>query len=143
VIAYREGLICLSGANSGWIAKCLRAGDLDGAQRHAGMLAEAFDSCAYLALASRPDDAAIAAEMQGIARRLGMGLAAVHPIYCLTPAEETRLRFWPAIRLNCALKAVPAGRTPEWRQSTHPDLLAGADGVAARYTLSPSARRER
>jgi DNA polymerase III subunit alpha len=134
VIAHREGLICLSGGSNGWIAGHLRAGDLDGAQRHAGMLAEAFDSCAYLALGIHtPDDQAIAAETQGIARRLGMGLAAVHPIYCLTPAEESRLRVLAAIRLNCALTAVPSEELPNAGDPRIRSSWPGPMEIAVRY----------
>jgi DNA-directed DNA polymerase III PolC len=150
VIAHRDGLICLTGGRKGWVERFLRQGDLAAAQRHAGTLAEAFDSNAYLALELHsPDDMAIAAEIQGIARRLGMGLAALHPIYCLLPAEETRLRLLAAIRLNCALasvppEALPGGGDPDirtcWpdpmefaaRHATFPEALTGTLEIAAR-----------
>jgi hypothetical protein len=78
------------------------------------MLADGFDASAYLALEIHTaDDEPIAADLRAIARRLGIGLAGTHPIYCLAPGEESRLRLLAAIRLNCALSAVPAEELPD------------------------------
>jgi DNA polymerase-3 subunit alpha len=159
VVAHRDGLICLSGGSKGWVERSLRKGDLAAAQRHAGMLAQAFDSDAYLALELHsPEDRTTASEIQGIARRLGMGILAVQPIYCLEPSDEPRLRLLAAIRLNCALDAVPPEELPDggdprvrtsWpdpmemaaRYAAFPEALVGTQEVAARCGPPLPARR--
>jgi DNA polymerase-3 subunit alpha len=152
IVAHRSGLVCLSGGRMGHIERSLRDGDLTSAQRHAGRLAEAFDSDAYLALEIHSlSDEAVAAQVKDLARRMGIGLAAIQPIHCLTPEEESRLRLLAAIRLNCTLGAVPAEELPGggdprvrtcWpdpvefatRYSAFPEALAGTTEIADRCT---------
>jgi DNA-directed DNA polymerase III PolC len=138
--SHREGLICLSGGRKGWIERLLRQDDLDAAQRAAGMLAEVFDASAYLGLEIHaPEDEASAAEIQAIARRLGIGCAAVHPIYCLAPGEEARLRLLAAIRLNCALADVPAEELPDGGDRHLQTCWPDPAEMAARYAAYPEA----
>lgn len=101
VAAHREGLFCLSGGRAGWIDRFLLAGDLSAAQAFAGKLAGTFDESAALALEmDGPADAGRASELSALARRLGLPLVAVHPIYTLAPEEASRLRLLAAIRAN-------------------------------------------
>jgi DNA-directed DNA polymerase III PolC len=140
VVSHRKGLICLSGGRKGWVEQRLRQGDLDAAQRAAGMLAEVFDASAYLSVEIHtPEDEAIAADVQAIARRLGIGLAAAHPIHCLAPGEESRLRLLAAIRLNCALADVPAEELPDGGDKCIRTCWPDPTEMAARYTAYPEA----
>jgi DNA polymerase-3 subunit alpha len=150
VVAHRQGLVCLSGGRRGWVERFLRQGDLDAAQRYAGVLADAFGSDAYLTLEIHTrEDVPIGAKVKAIARRLGIGLVAAHPIYCMAPGDESRLRLLAAIRLNCALAHVPAEELPDggdarirtsWpdplemagRYAAYPEALAGTLEIAAR-----------
>jgi DNA polymerase-3 subunit alpha len=152
IVAHRSGLICLSGGRMGPIEQSLREGNLASAQRHAGRLAEAFDSDAYLALEIHSlSDESVSAQVKDLAARMGIGLAAIQPIYCLSPEEESRLQLLAAIRLNCTLEAVPAEELPGsgdprvrtcWpdpagfamRYSAFPEALAGTIEIASRCT---------
>jgi DNA-directed DNA polymerase III PolC len=101
VAAHREGVFCLSGGRAGWIDRFLAAGDLSAAQAFAGKLAGTFDDSAALALEmDGASDAPRASELSALARRLGLPLVAVHPIYTLAPEQAPRLRLLAAIRAN-------------------------------------------
>ncbi len=102
------GLICLSGGRRGWIERYLRGGDYAAAQAYAGRLAGLFDQDAYLTLELHAaEDETIAAQVVGLARRLGIGVAAVQPVYCLAAEDASRLRLLAAIRQNVPLAATP------------------------------------
>ena len=102
--AHREGLICLSGGRGGWIERYLRAGDYAAAQLYAGRLAAIFEENAALALELHdPEDERIATEVAALARRLGLPVVAVQPVYCLTPSDAPKLRLLAAIRANALL----------------------------------------
>ena len=107
IAAHRAGLICLSGGRMGWVDRFLRAGEPSSALAFAGRLAGTFDEDAYLTLElHQGDDAAHAAEIAAMARRLGMPLVAVQPVYCLSEEEAPLLRLLAAIRLNRPLDVV-------------------------------------
>jgi DNA polymerase III subunit alpha len=108
IAAHRAGLICLSGGRQGWVDRFLEAGEPGAAHAFAARLAGTFDEDACLALEmDGPQDAARAAELAGLARRLGMPLVAVRPVYCLAPDDAPRLRLLAAIRANRPLDAAP------------------------------------
>ncbi len=135
VATHREGLICLSGGRDGWVDRFLAAGETGAAQAFAARLAGTFDEDACLALElDGVQDAPRAAELASLARRLGMPLVAVRPIYCLSPEEAPRLRLLAAIRANRPLDAVPESDEPlEGSDEAAPE--AGMwDGPAVRDT---------
>jgi DNA-directed DNA polymerase III PolC len=104
------------------------------------MLAQAFDSNAYLALEIHvPQDTSVASEIRGIAHRLGIGTVAVQPIYCLEPDDEPRLRLLAAIRLNCALDAVPAEELANGGKSRVRTSWPDPMELAGRYASLPEA----
>jgi DNA-directed DNA polymerase III PolC len=142
IVTHRAGLICLSGGRQGFIERALRAGDAAAAQRHAGKMAEAFDSNAYLALEIHgPSDQAVAAQARELARRMGIGVAAVQPIACLAPADEDRLRLLAAIRLNSPLNAVPPEELPGAGDPRVRSYWPDAAEFSARYAAFPEALR--
>ena len=107
IASHRAGLICLSGGRMGWVDRFLAAGEPSSALAFAGRLAGTFDEDAYLSLELHgPEDATRAAEIAAMARRLGMPLVAVQPVYCLSEEEAPRLRLLAAIRHNRPLCAV-------------------------------------
>ena len=140
--ANREGLICLSGGRRGWIERGLRAGNRAAAQVYAGRLAGIFDDNAGLALELHTAaDHTIAAEIVALARRLGLPVVAIQPIYCLQAADATRLRLLAAIRENRPLADVGADVVPShWlspgemaaRFATFPGALSQSGELAAR-----------
>ena len=196
---HREGLICLSGGQAGWVERYLRAGNLGAAQVYAARLAGIFgeDACIVLELgreaqgaghplARPPGDGGafsgermpeagpqgrapgglagqrqgsgpaealsreeVRREVVGLARRLGLPLAAVQPAYCLAEGDAERLRLLAAIRCNCRLADVPEEERPcdgrpegEWhwlgpremaaRYARYPEALAETGEIAAR-----------
>jgi DNA-directed DNA polymerase III PolC len=130
--ANREGLICLSGGRRGWIARALRAGNRAAAQVYAGRLAGLFDDNAGLALEIHTAaDHPIAGEVNALARRLGLPIVAVQPIYCLQPDDAPRLRLLAAIRENRPLAEITVAETPSHWLST--------DELAARFAAFPAA----
>jgi len=107
IAAERAGLICLSGGRMGWVDRYLAAGEPSLALAFAGRLAGTFDEDACLTLElHKPEDADRAAEIAAMARRLGMPLVAVQPVYCLSVEEAPRLRLLAAIRQNRPLDVV-------------------------------------
>ncbi len=139
IAAHREGLICLSGGRAGWVDRLILAGQPGTAHAFAARLAGTFDDDACLALEmDGPQDAARAAELAGLARRLGMPLVAVRPIYCLTPEDAPRLRLLAAIRANRPLDVAPAvEETGEDEETPVPEAEAGPAGT----TPTPGVRR--
>ena len=102
--AHREGLICLSGGRRGWIERSLRAGDYAAAQLCAGRLAGIFEDNAALALELHTaEDERIATAVVALARRLGLPVVAVQPVYCLALSDAPKLRLLAAIRANARL----------------------------------------
>ncbi len=131
IAAHREGLICLSGGRMGWVDRYLRAGELSSALAFAGRLAGTFDEDAYLALElHQPGDMTHAAEIAGLARRLGMPLVAVQPIYCLSEEDAPRLRLLAAIRANR-----PLGEPIEEEEDGEEE--GEASGDSAVWTTAP------
>ena len=49
------------------------------------------------------EDERIATEVVALARRLGLPVVAVQPVYCLAPADAPKLRLLAAIRANALL----------------------------------------
>jgi DNA polymerase-3 subunit alpha len=140
VFANREGLICVSAGRRGPVGRSLRRGDPVRARQYAGLLAETFGSDAYLGLEIHtPDDRAGAREEGRIADAMGMGLAALQPIYCLTPDDEDRLPLLAAIRTNRRLGAVPPGELPGEGQPTIRTFWPDPDEFAGRYAALPQA----
>ncbi len=147
---YRAGLICVAGGRRSWPGRALAAGDAAGAARYAGRLGGIYGEDAWLGLELHtPQDAAVADATVEIGKRFGLPVAAVQPVYYLTPAERPRLRLLAALAHNCPLDAVdPAwlpddGRaevglgwlTPEElsaRFAAYPQALDGVREIAAR-----------
>ncbi len=122
--AHRDGLICLSGGQQGWVERYLRAGDYAAAQRYATRLASLYDQHTVLALELHaPADEALAQEVVALGQRLGLATAAVQPVYCLAPTDGPQLRVLAAIRQNVRLgdgeRQAPA-RPPDHDDSEHP-----------------------
>jgi DNA-directed DNA polymerase III PolC len=142
---HRQGLICLGGGRRGWVERLLRAGDTDGAARHAARLAEIFGpgvsgGGAYLALEiHRPADRAVAGALAALGERAGLPPVAVQPIYCLEPGEATRLRLLAAIDLNLPLAAVPAAALPGGGNPGLDLHWLDPEEVAARFVDLPRA----
>jgi DNA polymerase-3 subunit alpha len=92
-----EGLIALSGAQGGAIGQALVQGDVERAQECALHLAAIFSQRFYLELqrAQRPDDERHVAAAVQLAARLGLPVAATHPVQFLTyddyEAHEARV----------------------------------------------------
>ncbi len=135
--AHREGLICLSGGQQGWIERYLRAGDHAAAQRYAARLAGVFDKHTSLTLElHEPADEAVAQEVQALGHRLGLATVAVQPVYCLTPGEWPQLRLLAAIRQNARIDDKVAGQTPGQRAGPQIHWLSPHE-VAARFVRFP------
>ncbi|MCU0508421.1 MAG: PHP domain-containing protein, partial [Anaerolineae bacterium] len=94
-----------------------------------------FDESAALALEmDGPADAARASELAALARRLGLPLVAVRPIYTMTPDEAPRLRLLAAIRANRPLDRIEyeEGEEDEAREDASAGLWERAP-VAANW----------
>ena len=111
------GLIALTGGRRGWIWRCLARGDWRNAQRIAGQVAGLFgEGRTVLSLelhTGDPAENATARDLKAIGQRLGLPLAAVHPIYALDPSDKPQLRLLAAIDANCTLGQVPPNRLPD------------------------------
>jgi len=132
--AHREGLLCLGGGRMGWGERLLRGGDARSARRYITRLAAIYgEENVYLSLElHRPEDLAVAREVEALARSLGLPTVAVQPVYCLSPRDVPRLKLLAAINLNCPLEAVPAAA-----------LLDGGDPDVALHWLGPQEMVER
>ncbi len=92
-----EGLICLSGANTGAIGQALLREDLAGASELALTLAALFPHRFYLEVqrAGRPDDESLVRASVKLAARLKLPLVATHPVQFTEPddyeAHEARI----------------------------------------------------
>lgn len=136
---HREGLICLSGGQQGWIERYLRAGDHAAAQRYAARLAGVYDQHTRLALElHEPADEAVSQEIQALGQRLGLATVAVQPVYCLAPDDWPQLRVLAAIRQNVRIDEEMAGRTPGQRTGAQNYWLSPNE-VAARFVRYPPA----
>ena len=112
--AHHEGLICLSGGRRGWVERVLRNDDPDTAMRYVRRLGGIYGEQAYLALELHTEaDKAIADAITDIGVRVGLPTVAVQPIYCMTKAEQPRLRLLAAIQQNCPLNDVSTNQLPD------------------------------
>jgi DNA-directed DNA polymerase III PolC len=137
---HRAGLLCLGGGRRGWVARCVRAGDLAAARRVAGRWAGIFVEGAYLSLELHTArDAAVAQEVAGIGAALGLPTLAVQPVYCLAPEDAPLLRLLAAIERTCYLTDVPPAALPnEGEDAIAVHWLAPAE-VRARFAAFPDA----
>ena len=139
---HRAGLICVAGGRRSWLARALVTGDAAGAARYAGRLGGVYGEDAWLGLELHtPQDEAVADATVEIGKRFGLPVAAVQPVYYLTPAERSRLRLLAAMAHNCPLDAVT--RVAAGRGSGRGRFgLADAEGtVCPLRRLSAGARR--
>jgi len=112
--AHRTGLLCLAGGRRSYLEWALRAGDLKAANSYLSRIGGLFDEQAYLALElHQPGDHKIAQAVSKSGERFGLPCVAVQPIYCLAPAEQSRLRLLAAIDHNCKVDEVPAAALPD------------------------------
>ena len=138
---HAEGLLCLGGGRRGWVSRLLRRGDPEGARTYASHLAGIFGAQdMYLSIElHRPADEDAAREVASLAERLGVPVVALHPVYCLRPAETPRLRLLAAIRLNCPLDAVPETALPGGGDAGLDLHWLSRDEMAQRYAQFPAA----
>ena len=113
VHAHRAGLIGLSAGRAGPISQALRRGDIKAAQAQATELADTFGTHAFLGLSlDLPEDTAMAPEILALAHRIGLGVVALQPVYCLEPNDQPRLKLLAAIDQNLPVHAVPSATLP-------------------------------
>ncbi|MCU0510443.1 MAG: hypothetical protein MUC34_19135, partial [Anaerolineae bacterium] len=97
-----------------------------------------FDESAALALEmDGPADAARASELAALARRLGLPLVAVRPIYTLSASDAPRLRLLAAIRANRPLDWV-AEDEPEDDDADASAEFWERDGVRSGLSSAPA-----
>ncbi len=112
--ANRAGLICIGGGRRSHVEQALRQGDRAEAARLTGHFAGIFGDAFYLALEVHEDaDHEVAAAVNELADRFGVGIVALPPVYCLDPSEQSRMPLLAAIDLNCLLADVPPARLPD------------------------------
>ena len=109
VQAAAAGVICLTGGQRGILWSLVAAGDRAGATRYLSRLGGTFAENAYLSLElHRPEDRAIAGEIEQLGHRFGLAGVAVQPVYQMRPTQREQLRLLAAIDRNCSLEEVPA-----------------------------------
>ena len=92
-----------------------------------------------------PQDAARAGELSAIARRLGLPLVAVHPIYAMAPEDAPRLRLLAAIRANRPLDQAEPEEPPgdaDWDEAERDfwEPSAVRESAAPGYAGQPAPR---
>ncbi|MCL4265615.1 MAG: DNA polymerase III subunit alpha [Anaerolineae bacterium] len=128
------GLIALDGGRMGWMERYVRAGNRQAAVRFASRLGGLFGELGGLSLElHNPADEAVARELVAIGERFGLTAVAVHPIYCLEPADTPRLRLLAAIDHNCPLAGVPDAALPAFGETTVALHWQSPDQIAAQY----------
>jgi DNA polymerase-3 subunit alpha len=138
--ANREGLVCLSGGQRGWIERLFRAGNADAAFRYATRLAGVYGDSAYLSLEIHSaQDRDIAEGLIALGRRAGLVPVVAQPVYCLSPEDAPRLRLLAAIDHNVPLDAVPRWALPAGGDPSTDIHWLGRDEVAARFAGFPEA----
>ncbi|MFM8624282.1 MAG: DNA polymerase III subunit alpha [Betaproteobacteria bacterium] len=131
-----EGLIALSGANSGAVGQALLQGDESRASAIALHLASLFPHRFYLELqrADRPDDERHVVAAVRLASRLGLPVVATHPVQFACPddfeAHETRVCIAQGQTLGNA-------RRPRW--FTQSQYFKSRAEMAALFADIPSA----
>jgi DNA polymerase-3 subunit alpha len=138
IAANTDGLFCLSGGRRGWIERLLRDGQEDGASRYAARLGGAFGEDAFLSLEiHRPEDRAVAQEVENLGLRFGLKTVAVQPVYCLEPDDRSKLQLLKAIDKNVPLKEIQMNAAAlSERRDLH---WLAADDVASRFEGFPDA----
>ncbi|WP_420631794.1 DNA polymerase III subunit alpha [Candidatus Leptofilum sp.] len=110
---FTQNLIAIDSGKTGWLARLVAAKQHKQAARHASRLVGLFEEDAYLGVTlQRPDDITLAQASIGVAARFGLQAVALQPVFCLEPAEATRLRLLAAIDQNCHMNEVPAETLP-------------------------------
>lgn len=110
----RAGLIGVSGGRFGLIAQALRHGDIEAAQSQATQLADIFGPHAFAGLSlDLPEDTSLAPDAIALAQRLGMGVVALQPVYCLASEDQPQLRLLAAIDQNVTMAEVRAATLPD------------------------------
>jgi DNA polymerase-3 subunit alpha len=138
--AHHEGLICLSGGRMGWVERLLRAGDRKAAASYAARLAEIYPGRAYLSIEiHKPADQPIAEELVALGSGVGLRPVAVQPVYCLSPADVSRLRLLAAIDHNVSLAALSLSTLPVGGDPDADLHWLGASEVMARFAGLPGA----
>ncbi len=86
-----EGLLALSGAQTGDIGMALAAGNAASAERHAERWAKLFANAFYIELqrAGQPGEQAYILEAVALAAKLGLPVVATHPLQFMTPDDFT------------------------------------------------------
>ncbi|GIK55121.1 MAG: DNA-directed DNA polymerase [Chloroflexota bacterium] len=135
-----DGLVALDGGRMGWTERYVRAGNRQAAVRFASRLGGLFGEMGYLSLELHSAaDTAVARELVAIGERFGLTAVAVHPIYCLQPADAPRLRLLAAIDHNCPLADVPDEVLPAFGDTAVSLHWQSPEQIAATYANFPEA----
>ncbi|MCB0030197.1 MAG: DNA polymerase III subunit alpha, partial [Anaerolineales bacterium] len=138
--AAAEGVICLTGGQRGILWSLAAAGDRPGATRYLSRLGGTFAENAYLSLElHRPEDTAIASEINQLGSRFGLAAVAVQPVYQMKPAQRERLRLLAAIDHNCSLEEVPAEALAHRERPEVDYSWQTPEALAARFAAFPEA----
>ncbi|NJN54416.1 MAG: PHP domain-containing protein [Anaerolineae bacterium] len=136
----QDGLIALDAGRMGWTERYVRADNRPAAVRFASRLAGLFGERAYLSLELHGRaDTVIARELITVGERFGLTAVAVHPIYCLEPADAPHLRLLAAIDHNCPLAGVPNETLPVWGDTAVPLHWHSPDQIVAQFAAFPEA----
>jgi DNA polymerase-3 subunit alpha len=133
-----DGLFCLSGGHMGWIDRILREGQVEGASRYAALLGGAFGEDAFLSLEiHRPEDKAVAQEIENLGNRFGLKTVAVQPVYYMEPDEWSKVQLLNAIDKNVPLLEIQKSESAnDGRRDRH---WLGAAEAATRFDPFPDA----
>ncbi|MFQ5435521.1 MAG: PHP domain-containing protein, partial [Anaerolineae bacterium] len=138
--AYAQGVICLDGGLTGWLARYVQADNQQAAARYASLLGGIFEEDGYVGLElHRTADVRLARQLVKVGERFGLRPAAMQPVYCLDSTEVSTLRLLTAVSQNCLLDMVPPQTLPGGG-NPHIDLhwLSPAE-VAERFAQFPEA----
>lgn len=147
---HTDGLLCLTGGQTCWLERFLRAGSSQPAKRYVALLGGMFADRCSLAVSSALMTAPLlplVGELVALSNRFGMRCAAVQPIHCLEPDDRTLFPLMAAIGTNCRLEETDCWSLPdggdrsvpiEWpdpeqfnnRYADYPDLLVNAAEIA-------------
>ena len=139
--ANREGLICISEGRRGWLYQALQNEDEQFAVRFATRLAIIFGSDnTYLSIEIQKEtDHFTAQQIKHIGARFGLRVAAVHPVYCLSPSQSPLLKLLTAIRLNTVISDLSPDQMPEKGDSQVALHWLSPAEIHARYSAFPEA----
>ncbi|MEM8827498.1 MAG: DNA polymerase III subunit alpha, partial [Pseudomonadota bacterium] len=133
--AATEGLIALTGAGDGAVARLLGAGQADAARAYLGRLAEMFPDCLYVEVARTGDPVEAAAEPALIAMAHETGL----PLVATNPACFPDTGFTPAHDAMLCIAGSTYIETAERRRANPECWLKGPAEMATLFADLPEA----